>query len=227
MADTDYARLLPGGLGLAALLPQKRGRGRPLGSKATKPQKTREAKYELACAGCGQAFKAKLPNARFCCSKCRNRASNRAGQERRRNSKPRQCRWCGVVYVPEYGSLRTHYCTTECRDEARRRMRSGSTHRKRAAKFGCAYEAVSKRKVCERDGWRCYLCGVDTPKELSGTDEPNAPELEHVVPLSAGGAHSYENVRCACRRCNRVKGGKTIGEAGIVALAGSSYVAGA
>lgn len=179
-------------------------------------KKNNPANYRMAepavCAapGCGQGFTKKLPYERFCSDQCRNRASNRAGQERRRNSKPRPCRWCGTVYVPEYGSLRTHYCTTACRDAGMRKLRSGSTHRRRAAKFGCDYEPVSKRSVFERDGWRCYLCGCETPKHLSGTTEPNAPELDHVVPLAKGGPHTYRNVRCACRACNRDKGARLL-----------------
>jgi 5-methylcytosine-specific restriction endonuclease McrA len=109
------------------------------------------------------------------------------------------------VFVPAYGSLRRVYCTTECRDAAMRKVRSGSSHRRRAARHGCEYEPISKLQVFERDGWRCYLCGCATPRHLSGTTEPNAPELEHVVPLARGGSHTWGNVRCACRSCNRAK----------------------
>lgn len=211
MAEENYARLHVGGLGFAALLSvPKRGRGRPKGSRDTKPRKVHRytAQQAAVCAapGCGQAFTKNLPHERFCSDSCRTRTANRAGQERRRNGAPRACRWCSKVYTPEYGSLRTHYCTTECRDEGKRKLRSGSTHRRRAKKFGCDYQPVSKRKVFERDGWRCYLCGCDTPKELSGTTDPNAPELDHVIPMAKGGGHTYENVRCSCRGCNRAKG---------------------
>ncbi|GAB3763515.1 hypothetical protein GCM10028796_17140 [Ramlibacter monticola] len=204
MADTDYARLTAGGAGFSSLITQKRGRGRPLGS--TSGGHSWSTRYEIKCQRCGSLATVKKASARWCGDKCRNAASNRAKQEQARNSDPRPCRWCGTVYAPEYGSLRTHYCTTECRDAATRKVRSGSSHRRRAEKFGCEYQPVSKWRVFDRDGWSCYLCGRDTPKELSGTTEPNAPELEHVVPLAKGGAHSYENVRCACRRCNRAKG---------------------
>ena len=33
--------------------------------------------------------------------------------------------------------------------------------------------------------------------------------LDHVVPKSQGGKSTWENVVCACGRCNRKKGGKT------------------
>jgi 5-methylcytosine-specific restriction endonuclease McrA len=29
-----------------------------------------------------------------------------------------------------------------------------------------------------------------------------APTLDHIVPLSKGGSHTYDNLQCACFRCN-------------------------
>lgn len=185
--------------------------------KARYKPKSERKPYQLKkaaakeCGECGMWFSPKVAHQKHCSDKCRNKASNRKGQIERRNSEPRPCGYCGKTFIPEYGSLRRSYCSAECGDAARRKVRNGSSHRRRARKYGCQYEPVSKLQVFERDRWRCYLCGCDTPRHLSGTMEPNAPELEHVVPLSAGGSHSYDNVRCACRRCNREKGAGTPG----------------
>lgn len=182
-----------------------RGRAKYQPKQERKPYQLKQAGLK-GCAECEQQFLPRTWHQKHCSDQCRNRASNRKGQMERRNSEPRPCSYCSKTFIPEYGSLRRDYCTTECRDAARRKVRNGSSHRRRAKKYGCHYEPVSKLQVFERDGWKCYLCGCDTPRYLSGTMEPNAPELEHVVPLSAGGSHSYDNVRCACRRCNREKG---------------------
>lgn len=208
MADKDYARLRIGGLSLVLLIPGGSKRGRPKGSKDSAPRKRRalNSALTLGCAACGQLFTPQVAHSKFCSAKCRNRVNNRNKQDARRDSGPRACNFCGEVFSPAYGSRRRTYCTTACRDTAKRKVRSGSSHRRRAEKYGGDYQRVSKLQVFERDGWKCYLCGCDTPKVLSGTREANAPELEHVIPLSAGGPHSYENVRCACRRCNRAKG---------------------
>lgn len=69
-------------------------------------------------------------------------------------------------------------------------------------------ERVDPISICERDHWHCYLCGVHTPRELRGTYDDRAPEVDHVVPLAAGGAHSVDNLRCACRKCNLIKSDK-------------------
>lgn len=80
-------------------------------------------------------------------------------------------------------------------DKARRRMAEQQS-----------VDLISPIAVFERDGWRCYICGVATPRQLRGSNDPYAPELEHVVSLTDGGTHTWANVACACRRCNSAKG---------------------
>ncbi len=53
---------------------------------------------------------------------------------------------------------------------------------------------LSRRAVLHRDGNRCQYCGRD------------ADSIDHVVPRSRGGTHTWENVVAACRRCNLGKG---------------------
>jgi 5-methylcytosine-specific restriction endonuclease McrA len=77
-----------------------------------------------------------------------------------------------------------------------------------ARKLGAFVEAVDKTVVWERDGGRCYLAGprclgVVPLHPLSGW------HLEHVIPLSRGGQHSYANAGVACPPCNLAKGAKT------------------
>lgn len=209
MADTDYARLRIGGLGLVCLIAKTPGRGRPKGV----PYVLKDSSPRVCGAGCGQSFVPRAAHSRFCSRKCQTKINNRDKQAARRDSAERPCNYCGAQFAPDYGSLRRTYCTKACRDEAKRKVRSGSSHRRRAVKNGGRYEPVSKRKVFERDGWRCYLCGCDTPLTKSGTQDDAAPELDHVIPLAAGGDHTYENTRCACRRCNRAKGASLPGSA--------------
>ncbi len=53
--------------------------------------------------------------------------------------------------------------------------------------------ALSRRAVFLRDGGSCQYCGT------------KADSIDHVVPRSKGGTHTWENVVAACRRCNTVK----------------------
>jgi 5-methylcytosine-specific restriction endonuclease McrA len=67
-----------------------------------------------------------------------------------------------------------------------------------------ARAALSRRAVFARDGHRCQYCG--------GTAE----NIDHVVPRSRGGSHTWENVVAACRRCNTHKEDRLLHESGLV-----------
>lgn len=106
------------------------------------------------------------------------------------------------------------YCSRSCsgrdlpEDESKRRrlakrLREKIKHRKRLR--SATVETVDPIKVFERDGWVCHLCGRRTLKTKRGTNHPRAPELDHIIPLSLGGAHSYANTACSCGKCNRDK----------------------
>jgi 5-methylcytosine-specific restriction endonuclease McrA len=53
--------------------------------------------------------------------------------------------------------------------------------------------ALSRKAVFVRDGGSCQYCGR------------RAESIDHVVPRSKGGPHTWENVVAACRRCNTAK----------------------
>jgi 5-methylcytosine-specific restriction endonuclease McrA len=65
----------------------------------------------------------------------------------------------------------------------------------------------NRRNIFARDGNRCQYCGKRfSTGELS---------LDHVMPRSRGGGTDWENIVCACVRCNVRKGGRTPAEAGM------------
>lgn len=126
----------------------------------------------------------------------------------RRYSK--ECLTCGNQYVAR--RTRSRFCSEACRrlhPACRDLMRNSWNARRarvRGASKGPRFQVLS---VLERDGWKCQICGIPTPRELRGNRvAPNAPELDHIIPVSRGGAHSPENTQCACRRCNSRKKNK-------------------
>jgi 5-methylcytosine-specific restriction endonuclease McrA len=64
---------------------------------------------------------------------------------------------------------------------------------------------LSRHTVLARDGHRCQYCGLHFPSHLLSVD--------HVTPRSRGGETTWENVVCACVKCNTKKGGRTPREA--------------
>lgn len=122
----------------------------------------------------------------------------------------RLCVCCGEPFTADHGARR--YCSARCvRRQARKgKDRQDRKHRDRARKHGVHYEAVNRIRLFERDRWRCQVCGVKTPKRLMGSLAPNAPEMDHRIPMVMGGPPTWANVQCACRRCNGAKGGTII-----------------
>ncbi len=130
------------------------------------------------------------------------------------NPVARCCSACRKEEVGQYAKL-CDVCRTS-RAKARRqafgkkqRQKYGKNWRTRARVLGVPWEKVDRVKVFERDGWRCQICLVDTPMVLMGTNSQTSPTLDHRLPISKGGPHTYANLQCACRACNTRKGDKT------------------
>lgn len=77
--------------------------------------------------------------------------------------------------------------------------------RRRARLKDVTIEPVSRPKIIERDQRTCYLCG-----RIELAD--NEIHLDHVIPLSRGGAHSETNIKVTCAPCNISKGALTAAE---------------
>lgn len=61
------------------------------------------------------------------------------------------------------------------------------------------------KRVLERDGRVCWLCGNRIDKKAPA-GSPGALSVDHVVPLNRGGSNAVENLRVAHRSCNTRRG---------------------
>ena len=59
-------------------------------------------------------------------------------------------------------------------------------------------ERINRRVVWEREGGRCHICDKHVPYKRA--------TLDHLIPLSKGGDHTYLNVRIAHGPCNSRRG---------------------
>ena len=83
-------------------------------------------------------------------------------------------------------------------------------HRRRARQRDTKTGSPVRREAIGfRDGWICQICLESVDPALAYPD-PRSPSLEHVVPLSRGGAHDPSNVVIAHLRCNLSKGARTL-----------------
>ena len=71
---------------------------------------------------------------------------------------------------------------------------------------------LTRRNLFQRDGHQCLYCGGGGNSTTGGS----SLSIDHVIPRSRGGPHSWENVTTACLRCNVHKGNRTPREAGMV-----------
>ena len=62
---------------------------------------------------------------------------------------------------------------------------------------------LTRRAVFARDEWTCQYCGAA------------AENVDHVIPRSRGGQHTWDNVVAACRRCNSKKENRLARDAGL------------
>lgn len=64
---------------------------------------------------------------------------------------------------------------------------------------------LSRKNIIKRDGHKCAYCGrSDIPLTI-----------DHIIPKAKGGEDKWENLVCACFKCNNKKGDRTPEEAGM------------
>lgn len=152
------------------------------------------------CPTCNDSFVARRADSTYCGRRCQPNA------RRRRPTKPRlvqTCPQCEASFLATDGASQTRFCTPRC---ARVWHRRADRDRRRARRSGPKLaDRIDRIRVFERDNWTCGLCGRGVDRALSST-APLGPTLDHIVPLSCGGSHTYENVQLAHWACNRRKG---------------------
>lgn len=117
------------------------------------------------------------------------------------------CRQCGTEFKVGGSVFCSHECSQEYKREHRVRDKYKTLNARGRAwtrRTGARYEHIEADKVFERDGYVCQICGKPTA-ERDGNLSPMYPTVDHVVPLSKGGDHTYGNVQTAHFICNSHK----------------------
>ena len=196
---------------------------------------SKKRKIRLRCRRCGAILEREVSCVRrykTTCEACKERDKEREKQDKARTDMarflyvlkeyktPKTCFCCGREFFSCYSTAT--YCSETCKRKAKRnrvkerdpgkykarKHKQAHKYIQRAKKYGCFYEyGITRIKVVERDNNVCQICGkVCNPLDKTwGSFGPDFPTLDHIIPLSKGGAHSWDNVQCACGNCNSHK----------------------
>ena len=162
-------------------------------------------KYSKACVVCSGLFQTNIPHKLACSAECKKRYLWPL-----RDKSIRACSVCKTEFEVA-GNYAKKFCSKKCKDydENRQDYTKAYNQAYRARKRNARTERVYRQKIYDRDNYVCQICfePVDT------TCDPKtkrAPSLDHIIPLSKGGAHSYDNIRLAHIGCNAKKCNKLI-----------------
>ena len=179
--------------------------------KAAKPKLPNERPM-LDCQQCGGAFDQKTTEL-FCSDECRkiyNARKTKEKAERKHTPARLLCKECGGAFEPGYASKRRSFCGAACADK----WQSSNSLNSRARKYLRSYYGkltveiytpISSQNVYTRDNWLCGICALPIDQQAK-PGEPFSASVDHIVPLSRGGIHTYANVQAAHHLCNRRKG---------------------
>ena len=129
------------------------------------------------------------------------------------------CTWCNKIFtIKEYedkegkANVQTlTHCSQKCIEKHNKfelKKYKTDKHRERAKKHGVEYiPGITLKKLVKRDGLTCALCGglCDWNDKRYGDCGPLYPSIDHITPISKGGAHTWDNVQVAHFDCNSAK----------------------
>lgn len=139
------------------------------------------------------------------CSRKRRREYRSAHPVPLKRDRKCVCIICGKHFMGNKKNSMT--CSKSCRRENGRRLDIEATVKRRSALASVEVESISRLKVYERDEWICGLCGLPVDPRLRHPD-PMSASLDHILPISLGGSHTWDNVQLAHLHCNCSKGNR-------------------
>lgn len=179
--------------------------------------KPRAKQHDITCQRCGKAAVVTKAEAKYCSHQCWYEASHARHAQvelawkpaiaqprlaRMRVLKPLRRRWfsvscpmCATPFITD--NPRDRHCSPRCGKRA-------DKDKRRALERNAFVAPVNRAQVYERDHWTCQLCREPVMRH-EVVPHPQAPTLDHIVPLSRGGTHEPANVQLAHYRCNSIK----------------------
>lgn len=123
----------------------------------------------------------------------------------------KKCIHCGKIFTTTYN--RQSYCLDEC---YRKHRNQKLEIRKRLKLYelidnGAYDSSISLETLIIRDRNRCHICeGKCNKNDFEIIDDnfivgKDYPSIDHIVPVSKEGSHTWDNVKLAHHYCNTIK----------------------
>ena len=153
------------------------------------------------CTSCGKEFTNSLLEI---CNECNEILEKRLYGIR--------CECCGELFVPKHHNKK--YCSERCARKASNK-RKDILRDKRLKENGEIDNSITLEKLYKRDNGVCKICGGkcnydDYRRDENGTFIAGSdyPSIDHIIPISKGGQHTWDNVQLAHMICNSIKNNK-------------------
>lgn len=192
---------------------------------------TKDSKITVRCKKCGQLFERSFcgicSKGHTSCPACKQiEAEQKAAaveEERKRKAEAQEekqkkaeaeakakedARWHDCPVCGKRTN-RPKYCSDKCQKKSNNKRRE--IKRRRKIQQAMIDNDITVPGLYKRDAGICYICGrpcrLDDYTVREGTKICGDwyPSIDHVVPLSKGGEHSWDNVKLAHRICNSRK----------------------
>lgn len=118
--------------------------------------------------------------------------------------KLKQCPQCKSFF---FGFDDLECCSKECYEQKRKQYINHYKETKKRKSRTKDSRHITLQELYIRDKGICWICGGKVNMNLDHNDEMYG-SIDHVIPISKGGMDSWDNVKLAHRRCNRIKSNK-------------------
>lgn len=169
------------------------------------------ARPSRICYGCFELFYPDKPSIRYCSAQCKNLAAweKREARLLDEGADDKALETHRRAH-PKYHTRQT--LSVSAHQELAAYTKAMGELRKERIKSN-AIDHIDLQELIERDNRRCHLCGgkVSARKKFGKRGTPRGdmktyPTIDHIVPVSKGGTHTWGNVKLAHWSCNSKRG---------------------
>jgi 5-methylcytosine-specific restriction endonuclease McrA len=160
--------------------------------------------FTRTCEHCQEQFWTTWPTQAYCSrfhKEQAREARKRIREGRVRSTYDRTCIGCSAAFTT--GRSQQTYCSSDCRDwmTAQRKLDRDREYVNKAK------QPAFKRRLYWRDNGICGICQQLIDTNLKYPD-PMSFSIDHIIPRSQQGSHSFDNLRPAHLECNSLRGNK-------------------